>query len=92
MRATKEALLAGALAEADVPTSRGMVRVRALTSAEHEACKGAPLDQVEVALLASCLVDPALTTDEVLAWRQSASHRDVEEVVQMIWALSKPRA
>ena len=88
--ATRDELLTQDLPEADVPTSRGMVRARALTASEYDALKGSglSLNDIEVLLLATAVVNPKVTADDVVAWKAVARHGEIEAVAAMIWKLS----
>lgn len=66
----------------------GTIRVRGLSRAEVLSCKGKQRDELEPVLLAMAMVDPALTEDDVHAWRQVATTEEIRVVLETVWDLS----
>lgn len=78
------------LAEDDVPTSRGLVRVRALNRFEVLAVSATEKTAGrEVMMLTLAMVQPRLTNDEAASWmRNSKGGGDLEDVTTRIAQLS----
>jgi hypothetical protein len=94
----KAALLARSVANDDteeVPIGNGVVIVRALTRGEVRAAKRAGKGDDESAedhLIATALVDPKMTADEVGEWLEEAPAGDavaIGEAVQRLSGLSE---
>lgn len=82
-------LLKPRLPERDVDLDGvGTVRVRGLSRAEVLGCQGKERDELEPLLLAMAMVDPALTEDDVLTWRQAATTDEIRTVLDVVWELS----
>lgn len=97
MALSKEALLGCRPPERDVELAEvGTVRVRALTRAEvFEISRALPEDGSaeawEVAVLATGVVEPELSADDVAAWRASAQSAQVQAVYDAIIEMSGTR-
>jgi hypothetical protein len=88
--ASRDQLTTGDLAEDDVMTSRGLVRVRGLQRFETLAV-GAPNNtqiQREKLMLEFGMVNPEMNADEAAIWMRSARGGDIEDVTTMIARLS----
>src|SRR5689334_10157917 len=87
----KAALLAPRLAEQDVPVGDlGTVRIRALSRAEVADIQAQELESaaLEAQMLATALVEPAMTVPEVAAWQAAAAGGEFEPIVKAVLALS----
>lgn len=69
----------------------GEIRVRGLSRAEVLACQGIKDDQAafEARVLSLAMVDPALSEDDVIAWREAALYGEAEAALDAISDLSK---
>ena len=88
--ATRDQLTArDGLAEDDVLTSRGYVRVRGLNRFETLAVSGMEkTHQRERLMLSLAMVNPTLNEDEAASWMRAARGGDVEDVSNKIARLS----
>lgn len=86
----KELLFKPRLAEEDVEIPGvGTVRVRALSRGEVLRAQGAKgVAAIERAMLATGMVDPALTEDEAKQWQESSPAGELEPVTRVIQRLS----
>jgi glycine cleavage system H lipoate-binding protein len=78
---------AGNTREVELPNV-GTVTVRGLTKIEVEACKGASDATEDVKIIATGLVDPELTEEEVAQWLGSAPAGEYVAVMTAITELS----
>lgn len=92
MTLDKSALFASRLDTQDVEVGAlGTVKIRALSRAEVLAFRKLKVDDVahmERVLLATSLVEPVLTEDEVKQWQDASPAGELEPVTQAINALS----
>lgn len=86
----KELLFKARLQERDVVVDGvGTVRVRALTRKEALSFKGEhDPEELEVRLLATAIVDPKLTEDEVRRWQDASPAGELQVVADAIVDLS----
>lgn len=91
----KEKLLALDIEEAEVPLLRGgSVIVQGITRTQHLVCRMTsrdsdnPVEEAEVQMLVFGMKEPALTRDEVLAWRANGRAGDFDKVIEVIGRLS----
>lgn len=88
---SREQILARKVAgvTATVPLGDGEVVVRGLSRGEASACgKLDDPDDVECLALSLGLVDPALSVDDVRAWRDADQSGELQRVVDKIQAMS----
>lgn len=85
----KSQLLSPHLPTAEVKLADGAVTVRGLSRAEAVAL-GSLSDpgEIEAKLLATCLVEPPLTAEEVEIWRNAAPSSELDPVTTAILELS----
>lgn len=85
----RERLLKSRLPERDIDLDGvGTIRVRGLSRAEVLACHGKERDELEPLLLATAMVEPALTEDDIVTWRQAATTNEIKAVLDVVWDLS----
>lgn len=71
----------------DIP-GRGTVRVRTMTRDELHTLRHPDTATHERKVLAACMVDPALTEDEVLVWQTASPASEISAVIDAIMKLS----
>lgn len=88
----KDAFLKPRLPERELEVGPWTVRIRGLSRAEYlrigDLARGESTDRAEVVTLALGLVDPALSEDEVRAWRDAATSDEVDAVSSAVIELS----
>ncbi|TCO64953.1 hypothetical protein [Actinocrispum wychmicini] len=86
----KEKLFTPQLDEQDVEVRGGTVRVRAVSRREMLDLRAKVNDpvQVEQHIVATAMLDPVLTPDEVGRWQEAATPGDLEKVTAAIARLS----
>lgn len=73
--------------EVEIPDV-GTVTVRGLSAGEIKRWKGLPEAEVERLVVATAMVDPVLTLDEVDEWAENAPFGHLVDVLQAIYDLS----
>lgn len=77
----------GATREVEIPDV-GTITVRGLSAGEVKQWKGRPEREVERMVLATAMVDPVLTPEEVDEWAEAAPFGHLVEVLQAVYDLS----
>lgn len=91
MKATKESLLKPRLSERDVELEGvGTVRVRSMTRGEYLRFNEGEItsEEMDVLVLTACLVDPALSEDEVRGLMEAGAPKELAPIVNAILELS----
>lgn len=77
----------GATREVEIPDV-GTVTVRGLSAGEVKRWQGKPESEVQRMVIATAMVDPVLTPEEVDEWADNAPFGHLIDVIQAIYELS----